>query len=175
MTIPHWEEDSEAWDRLILGKTILPGIWKVEFSLKREIDKKKAKGVDGARFKDLGYLPAELTFTGQFISAADWKAMQTAMDAIHPRTAGGVRNPLSIEHPKTRFAKIDTVYITEVDAPDLDERGVLTISIRALQWVPQPKKAKTDDTPVTVSGLSIHDNPPPPLDQFPGTAIPLEG
>lgn len=133
----HW--DQVEWGRLTLGSFQLPGSWDVGGSCSRRIAVKTKKGADNAVTKDEGYQPGELTLRGRFISQADWTALQPALKEIHPRKKGANRDPLVIVHPSTAALGINTVYVTEISAPQIDEQGICEIEIKVLEWTPQTK------------------------------------
>jgi hypothetical protein len=143
-------EASEAWDQVTLGPAKLPGIWTVEGQAGREIEVKKVRGKDGARFKDNGYDPGKLTLVGRMVESKDWDAMQAALKQIHPRQ-GKTRNPLALEHPASAYLGITTVYVETVHTPRV-ENGVIVVEIDVLEWVEAPKVAKPKREPVAPDG-----------------------
>ena len=147
-SIPHWGHEAAEWDRLTIGGYVMPGVWDVETACKRNIDKKKAKGVDGARITDQGYELPELELVGRLTSRVQWELLQTMIAGLHPRQKGGKREKYVIDHPKTRLLGINAIYITEVRSPRL-ERGIMTIVLRAIEYVPpgQQKAVKKNDAP----------------------------
>jgi hypothetical protein len=136
-SIPHPEDDGDIWDTLILGEFNMPGVWAVGGSARREIDVKKPKKQDGARFVDLGYVPAELTLTGRIADVDEWGTMQDALRRIHPRKKGSAEEPMVCEHPVLSYLGISNLYITEVFAPTVSD-GIIKVSMAALEWVPKP-------------------------------------
>ena len=93
MPIPHWEDSPAEWDSLTLGAWVMPGVWTVDFSVRREMDVKKAVSTDGARLKDKGYQPPQLTLIGRIYGREEWDALQKIMPSIHPRRKGASRKP----------------------------------------------------------------------------------
>ena len=172
MSIPHWSIDPDVWDRLRIGSFVLPGVWRVTYTLERDIDRKKAGGVDGARIKDKGYKATELTFLGQLVELAEWEEMQRIFPYLHPRRKGASREAFQVDHPGTRIAGIASVYIVAIEAPELDHDKILNLSIKAIEYVPVPKKV----APSTgqVGGTLTHlDIPPDSFALFPGMKGPL--
>jgi|SRR5687767_8714447 len=169
--IPHWDVDPLAWDTLRLGSFVLPGVWHVSYTLERDIDCKKAGGTDGARLKDKGYKPAKITFTGELSEQADWVEMQRIFPFIHPKRKGASREAFTVEHPATRIAAINSVYLIEIDAPELQD-GKLVLSMRGFEYVPDPKKVAPSTGQVTGT-LTALDIPPFALALFPGMRGPL--
>lgn len=147
-SIPYPEDDGDAWDQLVLGNFAMPGIWTVDGDVGRDIDVKKTKGKDGARFKDNGYQPGELMLIGQMASAEDWQVMIDALKDIHPRKKGAKTEPLACEHPQLAYLGVTNVYVRRVFTPRVID-GILECRIAVLEWVPKPKvKKKSDDRPI---------------------------
>ena len=171
MTIPHWEDDEQAWDTLQLGPWVMPGVWTVDFSVRREMDVKKAVSTDGARLKDKGYMPPQLTFIGKLIAREHWSKLQEIMPKIHPRRKGASRDPYRVVHPKTLLMGIENIFVHEIDAVSLD-KGVLTIELRAYEWTKAPKPvSKGKDVPeFTMQGVKFVGplEPPRALARYPG-------
>jgi hypothetical protein len=165
MSIPHWDEDPESWDLLILGTNTMPGVWDIEDgSGKRIIDVKKAPGLDGARVHDKGYEPGALVLVGQLVDAEDWENLQTIVRPLLPNKKGKEHTPVAISHPKATFINVAQVYITEVEVPRIDN-GVMTVTIHAMEWTAEPKKAKTSKTvkskQATTGMEELRDRQPP--------------
>lgn len=161
MAIQHWADSPSLWNRLTLTPLlasattqpttyILPGAWDVQFACRRKMDVKKAKGVDGARIKDEGYELPQLELIGKLVTREHWVELQKIIRVIHPRKKGGKRDTYSIEHPKTALLGINAVYITEIAAPRI-ERGVMSLTIRALEYVPAPKPVQGQKKTATPS------------------------
>lgn len=168
MSIPHWEDDPAHWDKLTIGQWVMPGVWTVDFSLRRELDVKKAASTDGASLTDKGYHPPLLTLRGKLNERTDWNALQAIMPHIHPKRKGGTRTPYRISHPKTLLVGIDSIYVHEIDAVEL-ENGILTVELRAYEHAkPKPVKKK----PVVYNeGVTFVKRlePPPSIARYPAT------
>lgn len=169
-SIPHPEDDGDAWDTLILGNFAMPGIWTVDGFAERVIDVKKPKGQDGARFKDEGYKPSDLMLVGQIIDRTEWKTMTEALKDIHPRKKGSANEPLACEHPALAYLGVSNVYVTKVFGPRVRD-GIIEVRIAVLEWVPKPKvKKKPKDSPkaqrlanlTATQGQFLFREPPPP-------------
>ena len=153
-SIPYPEDDGALWDRVKLGPYVLPGTWTVGGAVDRRIDVKKAKGADGARFRDQGYIPAPITLTGTLIGASDWNEMVQALKVLTPRKRGVSLDPLAVEHPAFTMLGITNVLVKKVGAPQLDG-GRIRISIDVLEWTPAPKKKKAKTfAPVPISAFA---------------------
>jgi len=141
MSIAHWDDDPTDWDRLVLGGNLMPGVWDIDFPSTRNMDVKKAKGKDGARFKDEGYDPARIELIGKLTSRDHFKELARILSDIHPKKKGAARAVLGIDHPKARLLGIVSVYVIELRSPKL-ERGLMTMTIRALEYVDKPATVK---------------------------------
>ena len=164
MPIPHWDDDAESWDKLEIGEWVMPGVWTVDFSLRREVDVKKAPSTDGASLTDKGYQPPLLTLRGRMVEREEWARLQEIMPRLHPKRKGSAREPYRIVHPKTLLAGIQTIYIHEIDAIDLDN-GILTLELRAYEHEkPKPvPKPKIEDVL-----KNVFLEPPPSIARYPG-------
>jgi len=166
--VAYWETDPDEWDRLGLGTSSLPGVWKVTGSVSRDVEVKKSKGKDGARTTDHGYVPAKVTMVGRFVSLEAWALMQLLIAELHPPRMGLPRQPLQIRHPATQFLGIDTVYIESIALPELDD-GILQLTIEAVEWRPLPKpKVETPAVPLQKIVGEPSGNPPNALSNFAG-------
>lgn len=153
MGLPHWEDTTAPWDTLRLGVYVMPGVWKISGEgCARQVDHKKTKNKDGARIKDLGVLPARFSARGQMVSADDWAQLQVVLPDINPKKKGGLRFPLAIFHPAVAVLGITTIYVERVRPPEIDDRGILEISIDIIEWTAEPKATKTSKAPALPAG-----------------------
>lgn len=86
-TAPHWDDDPESWDRLVLAGRPLPGLARVTGRAGRKVDIRSPPGGDGARVRDRGYEPAQLEIELRVWSKAQLDELETALAQIHPRGA----------------------------------------------------------------------------------------
>jgi hypothetical protein len=158
--LPHWEDEGQPWDKLILGDNVMPGVWAiVSGDCSRQVDHKKTKNKDKAVIKDLGLLPPRLQAKGKLCTREDWEALQQIMPDINPRKAGGPKFPLKIYHPAAAILGVSTIYVERIKPPEIDN-GVLTFEIDMIEWTEQPKKVQSghpknsqDDPAVMVEQL----------------------
>jgi len=138
------ELDSYEWDYLYLAGQQWPGICEVTGSgVSRRIDAKATKGSDGAVLKDNGMDLAKLTLKLTLWDADQWANVQALLPTVHPRRAGGARNPTSISTPYTKLLGINNIYIKSIGIPQLDKtKQILTLTMQAIEWVPAPKPVK---------------------------------
>jgi len=181
MTQPHWEEEAAGYgsefDRVVLGGVVLPGVWRCDFEVARDLDVKKAKGVDGARFEDNGYEPTPITLSGAFVSREDWVLYQDAIGQLHPRIFKSTarnkeRSVLTLEHPNATIFGIREVYLIAIAAPSWDQLGTCNVGFRVIQAVRSPKRAPKakngSDSETAGHGISMYEIPPRAIDRFPG-------
>lgn len=153
--IPHWDEAPDEWDRLVIGRNVMPGVWDVEFSCKRQVDVKKSKGKDGGRIKDEGYANPIIELNGKIATAEQWAKLQQILPTLHPKKKGSARETYGIAHPKTKLLGISTVYLTEIRAPQLS-KGILSITITCVEFTPQPKAVTPNPKP-PITGRNMLD------------------
>jgi hypothetical protein len=174
MPIPHWFEDSNAWDTLTLGPHQMPGIWTVDGPIKRAIDVKKSKGQDGARLKDEGQEPGGFDIVGKLVSKEDWDKLQVIMPDLHPKKLGGEREATAIDHPATSLIGIEFIYINEIYTPTIDN-GILMVRMHAFQWTKTPPvKKKQKNQPAKPGGVDVAASPPPSTDKLSNVTPPPE-
>jgi hypothetical protein len=158
MGTPNPIEDSALWSFCWLGGEQLPAVCEVTGASGVDLDVKKAKGSDGATITDNGYTPAKLSLKATFVPQFFAK-MQEICDRLNPRKPGGPRKPVEIRHARTDFLGIHSVYIQEISTPDTDDRGMMSLSISLLEWVPEPKKTKTG------TSVKVFKADPPPFER----------
>ncbi len=150
MTLPMWDDgaDGDAWSVVWLGGELLPGLAEVTTAPSRDIDVQKSSGSDGARLKDTGYQPAEVTIALRMSSQEQLQAWEALLPSLHPRRPGGLRQPLAIQHPNPNSFGVVNVYPKKISAPPPVD-GVWTVTIECLEWFPGPKKAPKASAPKT--------------------------
>ncbi len=135
---PYWQDDTVAWNHIMIGGVVFPGLAKVTATTGRKIDVKPVRGRDGARIKDSGYENAQISVEIRVNTKADFDALQPRIDAIHPRQTGTARNPVDVSHPSLSMVGISSAYVVKIHAPEI-ANDTLTIKIEMLEWTPQPR------------------------------------
>jgi hypothetical protein len=147
--IPSWRAAPEAWDTVTLAGIALPGLCKVDVERERTVDVKKPSGADGAVTTDKGAKPAKVKITWLLWDDVDenaaeelWAQAQEIMAVLEPRP-GAVKAPvpLDIAHPMAALRSVRSVVITKVDTPDIDDDGLLKITLECVEWAPPKPKA----------------------------------
>jgi len=129
---------SSQWDSLRLGGDVVPGVWQLETSKKRDLIIVKLRLRDGVGILDNGYFGVGLKATGRIWTPEQWNDFQAKFPNYDPPQPGGTRAPLSIFHPAAAFLGVSTVYIGEFSMPS-PSRGSIWINIDMVQWFPRPK------------------------------------
>lgn len=143
--LPHWEDPGLAWDRLVLGDIMVPGVWEIDSGgIECVLDKKKTKGKNGASIKDQGTEPTKLSCRGQFYSRQEWATMQEVVEYLRPRSATGKAGPLTISHPVASFLGVKVVVVKRIGVPKLNNNGIAEMQIELLEYV-KPKAAGVTD------------------------------
>lgn len=143
-TIPNWETSSVAWDTVILGGYMFPGVSTADGVAGRKLDVKNVRGQDKSRIKDGGYQPGKVTIECVIWDPEDLNTLSNILDAINPRP-GTTRTALQIAHPSIAAIGITQVYVESISSPKLD-KGKLTTKITCLEWTAEPAEARTSAT-----------------------------
>lgn len=164
--IPHWDDDPKSWDTLLLGGAELPGVVDIDGSKGRKVDVKTRKGSDGATLTDNGYDPAKVTIKLRIWTPEQWRLWQIIFPLIDPKRLGSVRVPFDVQHPSLAAIGIRSVYVTTVAVPKL-QGGVLNVTLNAVEWFPEPKKAKAGTPKATGNALREAGQDRPFFERFP--------
>lgn len=147
MTVPDWVDGS--WDTpgaLWLGGYIVEAIPDVQVKVRSDIDVKKPKGKRGAKHRDRGDHPRDITIRLR-INRQQRQAAADLRDIITPASSGDSRGPLSISHPNTDFWKVTAITIKEVDCPMPSAMDDWVWTVQAIEWV-----AETDEVGNSAAG-----------------------
>lgn len=140
--LPFWDDPEQAWDRVTLGVTTLPGNALVGGDVQRDVEVKKAKGADKATIKDNGYRPSNVTITWRLHTEEQWQEAQKFLPLIHPRVTGGARVPVSIVHPAPNMLGVNKIYVKSISFPTVTSSKEIEIRIDAVEWEDEPKTPK---------------------------------
>jgi hypothetical protein len=138
-----WEDPTQyaAWERLVLAEYTFPGLASAEGSCHRDVDVLKQRDADGAPFKDNGYEPTEMEITVRYLSK-DHDRMREIVTALHPRTQGINRAPLSVALEQVNFLGITQIYLKEISTPQIQD-GIGSVVLRVLEYMEPTPAAKT--------------------------------
>lgn len=139
----HWDTDPDAWDTVVLGGFRLPGVAKVTIDRGRKLDKKSAKGRNGATITDGGGEGATVSIELQMTTADEWDAWTAALRVLDPTKTKP--QAWGIVHPEAEAMQVASVMIEKVSGGPPDN-GVKTVKLACAEWFPQPKgkgKSKT--------------------------------
>jgi hypothetical protein len=146
-TVPSWQAQPEAWDKLRLGNDWLPGPVKVTLAqdISSGLDVRKAPKTNRAALVDQGYNPvkAVIEFSIGFEpidpgwpSAADqFKLWQGIFERIRPKRAQK-RVALTISHPMFVMCGVNSVYVESVSLPIGEGPGLRTLRITVIEVGP---------------------------------------
>lgn len=147
----HWEAGDTDWDTLTLGGFKLPGVPRVTVKRGRKLDKKSAKGRNGATITDGGGQGAEVEIELRIATAEDWDTWCLVLWALDPTKVAP--QAYTVVHPQTEAFQVQSVMIEDISAGPPDS-GIYTVKIKCAEWFAAPKagaKNKTT-TPTTASG-----------------------
>jgi hypothetical protein len=156
--VPHWDDESDAWDSLTIGGLDVPGTFKVTVTKSRKIDVKNAPGSHGAVVTDQGYQPAKVKIRWIVNTVAEWETTQEVLSDIEPRPGKAQAQALAIGHPTLATRGITSVIIEKIDGPEDDPSGAKAFDIDAVEYLPPPKKSATG-TPSGASGPQARELP----------------
>ncbi len=147
MAVPFWTDEDIRhghgigfWDGCFMSGTALPGIWRLEITKERTIEKQKQGGIDGNRLRDKGYVGAVMKLTG-FVWLADQLAeLEKFLPTIDPKVPGGSRSPIDFYHPASHLMSVFSVYVKKITVQKLNSQ-ILTIDIDLDEWFPKVKPA----------------------------------
>jgi hypothetical protein len=157
MTIPSWTESiaaqtpETAWDRVLLGDELLPGVAKVKVHLGHQIDIKKPRGSKWARLVDAGAPPARVEITLTLLPT-QIEAFQNAMEVLRPLEEKRPQEPVDIIHPSTQLAGVTQVMVGAIDIPPPESGGTLTVTIECFEYREPVKTNKAKKTPTPKDG-----------------------
>lgn len=138
--------DVTAWNKVVLGDVILPGICSVEsLTCGIDVNTKKAKGHDCPTSTDNGINPARFTIH-VWLAEKHWAAWQEIVDKIHPRRPGRARQPLEIRHPEPNVLGITHVRIISFTGKAPTGSGGKRYEIVVEEWFDEPKPVKVKKT-----------------------------
>lgn len=144
-----WKDPNQfaSWDKLELGPHKLPGVARAAADCMRALELQKSNASDGAPINDNGYKNAPIDVVVTYLSE-DHAKMKEIVDAIHPRTQGKFRAPLSIKLEQVNFLGINQVELESISHPKLNSNGTASVTFKFLEFVkdkpkPPPRPAVT--------------------------------
>lgn len=142
-----WHQDVEGkWDIVTLGGERFTGAVTFSGSASRKLEMKGRRGFDGRVISDAGYQNADVDISISVATKDDFDRLQKLLGAIHPRKKGGTKKPITIGHPAPNLLGIFQVYVHTVGIPSVSN-GILTLGLKATEWIAVPKKKVTKPTP----------------------------
>ena len=140
--IPWWKDEPRIYDRVVLAGFEFPGICTVDAELRRKLDKKAPKGVNGGTITDDGEDQAPVEVEVRLYTKEDWERFELIVPFITPKSPGK-RLAVSIDYPTLALFGINTIYVEAVSIPKFadDKRQYMVCRIKATEWRPPPKPA----------------------------------
>lgn len=138
-------DDPGSWDTLYLGGT-WPGLATVKIKGGQKIDRKSAKGSHGETITYQGRKASDIDITIRIWQSTpdEFSWLQEMIALIEPIPGKKDPTPFDIYHPVCAIRHVTSVAIEEIDGPDWDgEKGFMTISIKAIEYVPPPPQPAT--------------------------------
>ncbi len=148
---------ASPWDRVAFNGTFLPGVWEASATPAIQIDTQKPTGFDGAALVSRGYVPAGITLTGKLWTPEQWGEWQRILPTFWTpphhyavndakRATGqivGQQRAVRVDHPGLGAYNIHELVIRQITPPEpTGQQGVRQIRIMAIEYVPEPPKAK---------------------------------
>lgn len=167
---------TDPWDTFFLGARQLPGECELQGAqvARIEVNKKKGKGLDGARITLTGYDPREFQVVCQIATPEQWSELQDIVD-IYWRIPGKASNlsqvTLTVGHPGLAFLKIYTAVLVGVTPPlpgKIDGTKAVTFSFLEAPQVTKKKNVTksagppAEDKRKPASTRLGNETPPPP-------------
>jgi hypothetical protein len=166
---------TDPWDTFFLGARQLPGECELQgVQVARiEVNKKKGKGLDGARITLAGYDPREFQVLCQIATPAQWAELEDVVD-VYWRIPGKKSTlsqvTITVGHPGLAFLKIYTAVLIGITPPmpgKIDGTKVVTFSFLEAPQVPKKKNVTKSAGPPAEdhrkpSAAKLGNAPPPP-------------
>ncbi len=147
-TIPFWIDSPAAWDQVIVAGVALPGRSRAKAKAGRKIDVRNVRGRDGARTRDGGYTPAQITIEVEVWEDDQLQALLPRLEQLQPRRGSTARQPLQVAHPSLAAIGISQVYVESISAPELSS-GILKTTITCVEWTEAPPASRANTTTTT--------------------------
>lgn len=150
--IPYWMDEPEIWDTITIAGKVLPGLCVVDGQRGRKLDKKNAKGADGATISDDGADPTDVDIKLVLATRQQWIDYQRIVPLLDPATNKGKAKPVDVSHPALALHGINSIYIEKLSFPKPgSDRQTREVTIKATGWLPAPKspeksKSKTPES-----------------------------
>lgn len=134
--LPHWHDEPDLYDTLILGGVQVPGVATVKISRKRKIDKKSAKGKNKGSVTTQGVEPAEVSIHVEVLSPSDFEALEDLMPMLEPvpdKEKATDEDALEIAHWAAKMRNVQAIVIESVEGPELKD-GIMTLDVKAVEF-----------------------------------------
>ena len=145
--LAQYEEEArferEAWDVVVLGGSICPGVATVSARAPSGLDFQKPKGQKKTFTVDNGDPPVEIEIKVELQADEFVQFRDKILPILRPRSKNGGRDPLSISHPIAEFFGVQNITVDDIDVPSPRSGGTCTITLNCLEWTASPAPVKT--------------------------------
>ncbi len=125
------------WDVVYLAGQACPGIAEVSLNLGADIDKRRKKGQKKSRAIDCGAKPAELSIDLTLRPSELEPFVSKFVPLLFSLNKTAAQNPIAVGHPSLEIWGLDLFVVQGLSQPH-PKGGFLKISIKAVEWVPDP-------------------------------------
>lgn len=147
MSIPWLDEAPGKWDTVKLGPVTLPGLARLEVTVKESLDIKKPMGAAGATTTLQGSEPARVVIHLRMWEPDHLDAWAAFIKRYRSRAktnaASAARNALKITHPKTALYGVAAVLIEEISDAVNDRGDIYDVKISCTEFTGEPKGGQT--------------------------------
>ncbi len=163
--------DPQAWDYLIIAGNVTPGIIPPGgvkgFKRTAKFDKKLGKGVRGATTTLAQQPPAEGSITFQLWTVEQYSAWDRMLVLLKYDPTKTAIQAYDVFHPALDAIDVNSVLISDIDAPDHHGDGLTEITVSFEEYFPPVNKsasstATTSKPTVRQGGLPAGKPPDPP-------------
>lgn len=159
--IPFWGDAPLAWDTVVIGRTLLPGIARITGAVKRRVDRKKAVGKHGHTVTYLGDDAAEFSIALMLWTSdhlQKFHDLVTFLKSLKPEKAAGINADQKISarvanvyHPALSIYGITLAHVLEYGMPEPDgDDGKYRVVLKCLEYIPVRDSGVS--TPKTTTG-----------------------
>lgn len=138
MGVPFWDKNPTAWNQIVLGGRVIPGLAKVEGSFGRKLEAKFPPKSSGVILRDQGTEPAKIKITLRIWLESQLKEMPRILNQLNPRK-GSTPTALDVVYPSLQLAGITSMYIEDITLLTQAEPGIYETVLTGLEFLPLKK------------------------------------
>lgn len=142
--VPFWEDAPKIWRTLQIGADPLFTFENTDVDFRGPASKLKwdvgeANGTDGAREAYRGYVPMRGEIVWQVYTRLHWETYQDLLDQVEIREGKTAPKNIQVVHPLFALHRKRVFVYEEIPMERRNERGIMEISWKVLQYFKQPK------------------------------------